>query len=129
MPTLIQNVEFKCVEYTEALEYSDENTFVYFDPPYRPLNITSGFTPYTKDDFDDDDQIALANFFEEISKTKAKLMLSNSNPKNINKNDNFFEDIYKGFNINVVYANRCINSKATKRGAISELLITNYINN
>ena len=56
-------------------------------------------------------------------------MLSNSNPKNINKNDNFFEDIYKGFNINVVYANRCINSKATKRGAISELLITNYINN
>ena len=126
---LIQNVEFKCVEYTEALKYSDENTFVYFDPPYRPLNITSGFTSYTKDDFDDDDQIALANFFEEISKTKAKLMLSNSNPKNTNKNDNFFEDIYKGFNINVVYANRCINFNATKRGAISDLLITNYINN
>ena len=126
---LIQNVEFECVDYTEALKYSNENTFVYFDPPYRPLNLTSGFTSYTKDDFDDEDQKKLANFYKELNKTEAKLMLSNSNPKNIDANDTFFDEIYNGFNINEVYANRCINSKATKRGAISELLITNYLDN
>ena len=126
---LIQNVEFECVDYTEALKYSNENTFVYFDPPYRPLNLTSGFTSYTKDDFDDEDQKKLANFYKELSKSEAKLMLSNSNPKNIDVNDTFFDDIYNGFNINEVYANRCINSKANKRGAISELLITNYLDN
>lgn len=54
-------------------------------------------------------------------------MLSNSNPKNTNKEDNFFEDIYKGFNINEVSAKRMINSKAQGRGEISELLITNYL--
>ena len=126
---LIQNVEFECVDYTEALKYSNENTFVYFDPPYRPLNLTSGFTSYTKDDFNDEDQKKLANFYKELNKTDAKLMLSNSNPKNIDVNDTFFDDIYDGFNINEVYVNRCINSKATKRGAISELLITNYLDN
>ena len=47
--------DFECVDYKEAIKYSNEKTFIYFDPPYRPLNITSGFTSYTKDDFDDDD--------------------------------------------------------------------------
>ncbi len=126
LSTLIQNVNFECVDYKEAIKYSNEKTFIYFDPPYRPLNITSGFTSYTKDDFDDDDQKELAKFYRELNNTNAKLMLSNSNPKNTNINDTFFDDIYNGFNINEVYANRCINSKASKRGAISELLITNY---
>ena len=53
-------------------------------------------------------------------------MLSNSNPKNTNKEDNFFEDIYKGFNINEISAKRMINANAKGRGEISELLITNY---
>ena len=118
--------DFECVDYKEAIKYPNEKTFIYFDPPYRPLNITSGFTSYTKDDFDDDDQKELAKFFRELNNTDAKLLLSNSNPKNTNINDTFFDDIYNGFNINEVYANRCINSKASKRGAISELLITNY---
>ena len=118
--------DFECVDYKEAIKYSNEKTFIYFDPPYRPLNITSGFTSYTKDDFDDDDQKELAKFYRGLNNTNAKLMLSNSNPKNTNINDTFFDDIYNGFNINEVYANRCINSKASKRGAISELLITNY---
>ena len=125
---LIQNVEFKCVDYTDALNYSNKDTFVYFDPPYRPLNITSGFTSYTKDDFNDEDQKNLADFYRELNTTNAKLMLRNSHPKNTNENDTFFDDIDKGFNINEVYAKRSINSQASKRGAISELLITNYEN-
>lgn len=63
------------------MKYVTENTFVYFDPPYRPLNITSGFTSYTKEDFDDDNQRELAEFYRKLNTQNVKLMLSNSNPK------------------------------------------------
>lgn len=123
---LIRNVVFQYGDYKESEKYIDNNTFVYFDPPYRPLSITSGFTSYTKEDFNDENQKELANYFKELNEKKAKLMLSNSNPKNTNRNDNFFEEIYKGFNINEISAKRMINANAKGRGEISELLITNY---
>ena len=123
---MIQNVRFEYGDYRKSNEYIDENTFVYFDPPYRPLSVTSGFTSYTKEDFNDENQKDLAKYFKELDLKNAKLMLSNSNPKNTNKDDNFFEDIYKGFNINEISAKRMINANANGRGEISELLITNY---
>lgn len=123
---LIKNVIFEYGDYRKSEKYVNNNTFVYFDPPYRPLSVTSGFTSYTKENFNDDDQKELAKYYNELSLKNAKLMLSNSNPKNVNKNDNFFEDIYKGFCINEVSAKRMINSNAKGRGEISELLITNY---
>ena len=123
---LIKNVIFKVSDYKECKMYVDNNTFVYFDPPYRPLSKTSGFTSYTKSDFNDENQKELAIYFKILDKMGAKLMLSNSNPKNINKKDNFFEEIYEGFRINKVLAKRMINSNAKARGEISELLITNY---
>ena len=126
---LIRNVEFQYGDYKKSEKYVDSNTFVYFDPPYRPLSITSGFTSYTKEDFNDENQKELANYFKELDEKKAKLMLSNSNPKNTNKEDNFFEEIYKGFNINEISAKRMINANCKGRGAISELLITNYEEN
>ena len=122
---LLKNVECICEDYQKAEAVVDKNTFVYFDPPYRPL-ATSGFTSYTKEDFDDDDQKSLASYYKELDLKKAKLMLSNSNPKNTNKNDTFFEEIYDGFYINEIQANRFINSNPDGRGKISELLITNY---
>ena len=125
---LIQNVQFECGDYKNSIKYVTKNTFVYFDPPYRPLNITSGFTSYTKEDFNDDDQKELAKLYKMLDGRNAKLMLSNSNPKNINKEDNFFDNLYKGFNINEIYANRMINSKADGRGKISEIVVTNYNN-
>ncbi len=123
---LIKNVIFQFGDYSKSEKYIDSNTFVYFDPPYRPLSTTSGFTSYTKEDFSDENQKELAEFFRRLDKKDAKLMLSNSNPKNTNKDDNFFEKIYKGFNINKISAKRMINANATGRGEISELLITNY---
>ena len=123
---LIKNVEFICGDYQTTEEKVDKNTFVYFDPPYRPLSVTSGFTSYTKDDFDDEDQKQLALYFRTLDTKDAKLMLSNSNPKNVNEEDTFFDDIYSGFNINELQANRMINANANKRGKISELLIINY---
>lgn len=123
---LIKNVKFEYGDYKIIQKYIKGKTFVYFDPPYRPLNITSGFTSYTKEDFSDENQKELASFYKKLNNNNVKLMLSNSNPKNTNKQDNFFENIYNEFNINKVYAKRMINSNSKGRGEISELLITNY---
>lgn len=123
---LIKDVIFEYGDYRKSEKYVNSNTFVYFDPPYRPLSATSGFTSYTKEDFNDENQKELAIYYNKLNLKNAKLMLSNSNPKNVNKDDNFFEDIYKGFYINEVSAKRMINSNAKGRGEISELLITNY---
>lgn len=123
---LIQNVQFQYGDYSRSMEYVTENTFVYFDPPYRPLNVTSGFTSYTKEDFNDDNQKELATFYGALNEQNAKLMLSNSNPKNINQQDTFFDNIYQGFNINLIQASRMINANSNGRGKISEILVTNY---
>lgn len=123
---LIRNVNFKYGDYKKSEKYIDSNTFVYFDPPYRPLSNTSGFTSYTKEDFNDENQKELAKYYKLLDEKDAKLMLSNSNPKNTNKDDNFFEEIYKGFYINEISAKRMINANTKGRGEISELLITNY---
>ena len=123
---LIKNVTFEYGDYKKSEDLVTNNTFVYFDPPYRPLSTSSGFTSYTKEDFNDENQKELADYYNKLNLKNAKLMLSNSNPKNVNKDDNFFENIYKGFVINEVSAKRMINSNAKGRGEISELLITNY---
>ncbi|MBN1538483.1 MAG: DNA adenine methylase [Anaerolineales bacterium] len=104
----------------------NDKFFVYLDPPYRPISNTSSFTSYSKYDFSEEDQIRLANFFCTLSKNGNKVMLSNSDPKNENPSDSFFDDLYKGFSIYRVKANRMINCKSNKRGSLTELLIINY---
>ena len=123
---LLQGVRIECTDYKQSCDFVDERTFVYFDPPYRPLNTTSSFTSYTEGQFDDNDQWELAGYVRELDKKKAKVMVSNSDPKNTDPNDEFFDNLYSGFHIRRVPANRMINSKATGRGKINELLITNY---
>ncbi len=111
-----------------STEYEiDEESFVYFDPPYRPLNKTSSFTSYSKYSFDDSDQIQLSKYFYKLNRERnPKLMLSNSDPQNENPHDNFFNELFNDFKIIKVNANRMINCNAEKRGQITELLITNY---
>lgn len=123
---LLENVNIQCGDYSTCKEFIDKNTFVYIDPPYRPLSVTSSFTSYSKNEFGDDQQIMLGNFIKEISQKGAKIVASNSDPKNTNENDNFFDDLYNNFNIERVSAARMINSKGKGRGAIKELLIYNY---
>lgn len=121
----LQNVTIVCADYTVAEKFIDNNTFVYFDPPYRPLSETSAFTSYNPDAFDDNEQIRLAEFIGEISARGAKIVLSNSDPKNVNPDDNFFDELYSSYSIKRVTATRMINSKADGRGKINELLICN----
>ncbi len=121
----LQNVTIVCGDYTLSKSFIDENTFVYLDPPYRPISATAGFTAYNVDCFDDNEQIRLAQFIDEINTIGAKIMLSNSDPQNINPEDTFFEELYKAYTINKVEAVRAINSKGDSRGKIKELLICN----
>lgn len=103
-----------------------EDSFVYLDPPYRPLNATSSFTTYSKTSFTEAAQIRLAEIFRKLDQQGVKLMLSNSDPKNFDKNDDFFEIHYAGFRIQRILAHRMINRIGSQRGKITELLITNY---
>lgn len=122
----LQNVTIVCGDYKQSIDFIDKNTFVYIDPPYRPLTVTSSFTSYTENQFGDKEQIELAEFIKTIDLKGAKILLSNSDPKNSNENDNFFDDLYKEHTIRRVNVNRMINSKSTGRGKITELLITNF---
>lgn len=124
--SLLQDAEIIRGDFTESEQYMDERTFVYLDPPYRPLSPTASFTSYSKDSFSEDDQIRLAQFCIKIHGRGAKFLLSNSDPKNEDPKDNFFDDHYTQFNIETVKAARFINCKPSGRGHINELLITNY---
>ena len=121
----LKNVTIVCGDYSLSKSFIDKDTFVYLDPPYRPISETSGFTSYNSDVFDDNEQIRLSEFIDEINLSGAKIVLSNSDPKNVNEEDNFFDDLYKNYKINRVEASRAINSKGDKRGKINELLICN----
>ena len=111
--------------YSQTKDFIDNKTFVYIDHPYRPLSATSAFTSYSKNQFTDKEQIELGSFIIEITNKGALIVASNSDPKNINKNDNFFDDLYSNFTIKRVFASRIINANAKKRHAINELLISN----
>ena len=123
---VLKNVIIHHGDFEDCKSVVDERTFVYFDPPYRPISKTSSFNSYSKDSFDDESQIRLARFYKKLHLKGAKLMLSNSDPKNENPDDHFFEDIYPEFKIERVPAKRMINAKGSGRGSINELIITNY---
>ena len=116
-------------DFEQTLDYVDEEmTLAYFDPPYRPLNATSSFNSYAKEEFNDNEQIRLRDFCDRLSKkADVKWMLSNADCSAKNPKDTFFERIYAAYNISRVYASRAINANPSKRGKLTELLIRNYV--
>lgn len=118
-------ISYACFETAE--KYIGKSTFIYFDPPYRPISSTANFTTYFRSKFNETDQIRLNEFFKSLDANyPVKMMLSNSDPKNIDPNDQFFDKLYAPFYINRIKANRIINRDASKRGQLTELVITNY---
>jgi len=124
----LKRVEILCGDYEKTLNEATENTFFYFDPPYKPLNNTSSFNSYAKDEFNDDEQIRLRNFCASLENLGHKWMLSNSDVNNEDLQNNFFDEIYSKFSIFRVRARRSINANPEKRGELNELLIINYKN-
>ena len=125
---LLQRVEILCGDFAQTGRYAGENVIYYFDPPYRPLTDTSAFTSYSKNGFDDAEQMRLRDFCDQIAANRSLFVASNSDPQNIDNSDDFFDHLYKMFNIKRVSAARMINSKGDGRGAISEILISNVVN-
>lgn len=122
---ILQKVEILCGDFAETISYASPNALFYFDPPYKPLSKTSSFNSYAKEDFDDNEQIRLRDFCHEISKLKAYFILSNSDVKGKIENSNFFDEIYNAYNIHRVMATRMVNANPSKRGKLSELMISN----
>ncbi len=122
----LANAEIRLGDSAACAEVVNEETFVYFDPPYRPLNPTSSFTSYAKHGFSDADQVRLAELFALLDRRGAKLMLSNSDPQNHDPGDRFFDDLYAAWTIERVPARRSINCRGDRRGTVAELIIRNY---
>ncbi len=125
---LLQRVEILTGDYSITESFVNGYTFFYFDPPYRPLDATSSFNSYVKEDFDDAEQIRLKDFYSALSHQGHHAILSNSDCKARNEKDVFFDELYRDFIIERVYAKRSINANASKRGVLTELLIRNYRN-
>lgn len=125
---LLQNVKILNGDFSHTAKYVQGYTFIYFDPPYRPLDATSSFNSYVKESFDDNEQIRLKDFYSALSDEGCNVLLSNSDCKSRNAEDDFFDRLYADFFIARVYAKRCINANPAKRGTLTELLIRNYEN-
>jgi len=105
--------------FASILERARRDDFVYFDPPYQPLSKTAYFTAYGAGGFREDDQRELARVYAALDRRGVLVMLSNSDTP-------LTRELYRGFRVVEVQATRAINSKAARRGAITELVALNY---
>ncbi len=124
---LLQRVTILTGDFAATQAYITPTTFVYLDPPYKPLSETSSFNSYAKETFDDAEQIRLQQFCDGINATGADFILSNSDVKGKDPENSFFDDLYQRFNIQRVWASRMVNANATKRGKLTELMVSNIL--
>ena len=120
---ILQIAEIRCGDFDEAAKYVHDRTFIYYDPPYRPVSETSYFTAYSKKIFDDGEQKRLAQFFGQMDKMGIKQLLSNSKTGD---NETFFRGLYTGHQMYDALAKRSVASNPARRGYVEELLIRNY---
>lgn len=116
---ILKNIQIINGDFEECFKFAKEGDFIYFDPPYQPISTTANFTSYTKENFSMEDQVRLLKVYEELDNRGCKVMLSNSY-------NEFILDLYKKYDLKTVYARRAINSDASGRGQIKEVLIINY---
>lgn len=115
------NISFYSEDFADTLSRVRKGGFVYLDPPYDPVSDTASFTGYNKGGFDRSEQIRLKECCDTLTNRGVKFLLSNSATA-------FIKNLYKGYDIKIVKAKRAINSDASKRGSIEEVLIRNYGN-
>ena len=113
------DITFCNEDFAVTLGRISKGSFVYLDPPYDPVSDTANFTGYNRGGFDRNEQIRLKQCCDELTQRGVKFMLSNSATT-------FIKELYKDYDISIVQAKRAINSDASKRGAIEEVLIRNY---
>ena len=117
----LQQIDIHHAPFESVLDHAQPGDLVYFDPPYVPLSATANFTAYYAGGFSMQDQRRLRDVCVELTRREVWVILSNSDTPVV-------RELYSGspFTISEVYANRAINSNATRRGKTTELTITNY---
>jgi DNA adenine methylase len=123
---LLQKVEILTGDFEQTFQFAHGDTLFYFDPPYRPLSNTSSFNDYAKEAFNDEAQIRLKTYCDRIHAAGFRFMLSNSDCKGANEADTFFDDLYKDYHIDRVWATRSVNANPNKRGKLTEILVHDY---
>ncbi|WP_293770463.1 DNA adenine methylase [uncultured Corynebacterium sp.] len=113
------DVEFHTGDYAAILDSAREGDFVYFDPPYDPVNPTSNFTGYQSGGFGHGDQVRLKETCDALNSRGVKFLLSNSAT-------DFIKELYGEYRVDIVGATRAVNSVASKRGKVDEVLVRNY---
>ena len=114
------DIKFSSKSFEDTL-INEKNVFYYLDPPYRPISKTSDFTSYTSNKFDDELQVKLKDYCDEVDSKGSFFMQSNSF-----STDSFFQNLYSQFNIDNVSVTRTISADGTKREKIKEIIIFNY---
>lgn len=112
-------ITFLSGNFSDALKNITEHSFVYFDPPYDPVSDSSSFTGYSKGGFGREQQESLKEVCDNLTKQNIKFMLSNSAT-------DYIRNLYKDYNIHIVQAKRAVNSVASRRGFVDEVVVTNY---
>ena len=107
------------LKYKDTALMASHKAFVYFDPPYMPLSATSNFATYAKEGFSFEDQKELRELCGTLNARGVKFMVSNSDTPEL-------RELYSMFNLHTITATRSINSKGNGRGAVLELVVTNY---
>lgn len=115
----LQRAKLEVRHFSKTLDCVEPGDFVYFDPPYHPVSRTASFTSYAKGGFGEDGQILLAKVAEDLDARGVRVLLSNSMTPLV-------KELYAKFTIDEVFANRNVNSRADRRGKISEALIRNF---
>jgi DNA adenine methylase len=116
---LLARATLTCADFHDLLADLGPGDFVYFDPPYAPVSETADFTSYAKEGFGPGDQERLAHTFRALAERGVLCMLSNADTP-------LTRALYKDFAIDVVHARRSVNSKATRRGTVPELVVTSW---
>lgn len=122
----LKNTTITSSDFKNTLEYIEKGSFIYLDPPYRPISKTASFKSYSKENFNDDEQKRLKKYCDDLNNLGAFFILSNSDPKNEDPDDNFFDELYSNYTIERIKARRYINSNKSKRGNITEIMVNNY---
>ena len=115
----LRSAQLSIRSFEEASYLAKEGDLVYFDPPYLPISSTSDFTSYFRIGFGLMDHERLAETCRALATSGVHVIVSNSYTEETCK-------MYDDFFIYEVFANRLVNSKATKRGRISEALMTSF---
>ena len=116
---LLQKVEILNGDFEQTINYVNDKSFFYFDPPYKPISKTSSFNSYAAEIFDDNEQLRLKKFSDKLHNNGNHWLLSNSD-------NDFFDNLYSDYKISRVWATRAVNCKANGRGKLTEILIKNY---